>query len=506
MQRTKDKKAQELYREKLKQITENTAINPFETRQEQSQRIALAKKDYNYFVNTYFSRYATAPCGYFHIDLAKRIKSNPSCKLLLGWGRGLAKSTHVDLLIPMWLWINDDIKVMVLVGENADKASVLLSDIQAEFEANQLLIHDFGSQQTIGSWEDGKFVTKNDCAFFSLGIGQSVRGLRHRNNRPDYGVCDDLDTKQICKNPKRVREYANWVSEDFLGALNPVRNRFTMVNNIFAPLTILTQLRDTKKGYTFIQLDAEDVNGNVTWAANKTLAPFYAIQKETMGILSFNAEYNNKPYTEGTIFTEDMIQWSAVPRITQFDSIIGFWDVAYSEAKTADYNAIKLWGIKNGNFYLIKAFVRQCKMDVAIAWVNDYMQSLPSGISINWYFESQFWNDALMMVHAEVSRRYINPVQFIKSEKPTGAKIDRLMNMLPYYQQRRIFYNINEKNNSDMQIGIAQLFGIEAGYKGHDDSPDADAQAIEKLSKRSRNKNGKYVVGLRRNFSNWGGD
>jgi phage terminase large subunit-like protein len=495
----KDKQAQERYRILLRQIMDSTAVNPLESKQEQAQRIARAKVDYAYFVHTYFPRYASSPCASFHIDIAKKIKSNKRCKYLLGWGRGLAKSTHLNILIPLWLWINEDMKVMLLIGQTQDKANVLLSDIQAEFEANQLLINDFGAQRTIGSWEEGKFVTKNDCAFFALGMGQSPRGLRHRQYRPDYCVGDDLDTKEVCKNPRRLRECVRWILEDLLGCLSPDCSRFTLVNNVFAPLTILTEIRDTKDGFIYNQQDALDKHGNVTWKENKVLKEFYDSQLQAMGLMSFNAEYNNSPYTEGTIFTEDMIQWCNVPRINTYDSIIGFWDVAYSEAKTADFNAIKIWGVKDGNFYLLKAFVRQCKMDAAIAWVNDYMLTLPVGSTINWYFESQFWNDALMMVHKEVSARYATPVQFIRSEKPKGAKYDRMLTMLPYYQQRRIFYNINEKANSDMQVGIAQLFGIEPSYKTNDDSPDADAQAIEKLSKRTRKQNTRYISGAREN-------
>ncbi|MFC4262463.1 hypothetical protein ACFOWM_06225 [Ferruginibacter yonginensis] len=495
----KDKIALERYRNLLKQVSESNSVNPLESKKEQQERINKAKVDFAYFVNTYFPHYATAELAPFHIKLAKKIRADKRIKRLLGWGRGLAKSTMLDILIPLWLWINDDLKVMVLVGQNADKACILISDIQAEFEANPLLIHDYGAQRTIGSWEEGKFVTKNDCAFFALGMGESPRGVRHRQYRPDYIIADDLDTKEVCRNPKRVREYANWVCEDLLGTLDERGSRFIMVNNVFAPHTILTEIRDTRSGFTYDQQNATDENYNPTWAAKNT-REFYLSQLEAMGALSFAAEYNNSPYVQGTVFTESMIQWAPIPNINHFDSIIGFWDVAYSEAKTADYNAIKVWGVKNGNFYLIKAFVRQCKMDVAIRWVNDYSLSLAKSATINWWFESQFWNDALMMVMHQVNKSYDEPVNFSKSEKPKGAKFDRMLNMLPYYQQRKIFYNQAEKNNADMQLGIAQLFGIEAGYKGHDDSPDADAQAIEKLSKRVRKTNAPYRMGKRQNF------
>jgi phage terminase large subunit-like protein len=472
----RDELATERYRQLVRSIFEMTAINPLETKEEQRLRITRAKSDFEFFVYTYFKHYAKWPLANFHIELAYKIRRNKRCKLLLGWGRGLAKSTLVDLLIPLWLWINDDIKVMVLIGENADKAAILLSDIQAEFEANQMLIHDFGAQR-------------------SLGMGQSVRGLRHRQHRPDYAVPDDLDTKMVCKNPKRVREYANWLCEDLMGALDSNASRYIQVNNIFAPLTILTQVRDTRTGFEYIRQDAEDADGKINWKGNESLPEFYATQKEAMGLLSFNAEYNNSPYTQGVIFTEEMIQWGKVPRIDHYDSLVGFWDVAYSESKTADYNAVKLWGVKDGVFYQIKAFVRQCRMRDAMIWVNDYMNALPEYITINWYFESQFWNEALMMVNREVNRMYERPVNFIKSKKPEGAKYDRMLNMLPFYQQGKIIYNINEKKNPDMQTGIAQLMSIEPGYKSHDDSPDADAEALKLLSTRTRQSAGIYRAG-----------
>jgi phage terminase large subunit-like protein len=490
---TKDKAAQERYRLLVQHVTSNTFVNPLETTAEKQHRMASAKQCYNSFVNLYCKHYATAPCAPFHIALANAIKKNNRCKYLLGWGRGLAKSTHLNILIPLWLWINGDIRVMLLVGQNQDKADVLLGDIQAEFEGNQLLINDFGAQRTLGSWEIGKFVTKNDCAFFALGMGQSPRGLRHRQYRPDYIVADDLDTKEVCRNPKRIRQAAAWICEDLLGTMDERGSRYIQVNNVFSTTTILTYIRDKKEGFIYNRQNATDAQGNPTWPAKNT-REFYDTQRQAMGTLSFEAEYNNNPYTEGTIFTESMIHWAPVPRIDRYDSLVAFWDVAYSNADTADFNAIKIWGLKDGTYYLIKAFVRQCNMEDALTWMNTWAQLLPPNLHINWYYESQFWNDALRMVKAHVDARFAYPINLIKSTTPKGAKYDRIINLLPYYQQGKIIYNINEQRNADMQVGIAQLLGIEPGYHGHDDSPDADAQAIDKLSRRQHHTATRYVV------------
>ena len=498
--RIKDQKALERYRQLIKSISEDNAVNPFETGAEQNLRIDRAKRDYAFFIDTYFKRYASSPSANFHIQTAKKIRNNKHIKLLLAWGRGLAKSTHLNILLHLWLWINNDLKVMLLVGQNQEKACILLSDLQAEFEANQLLAHNFGNQQSVGSWEEGRFITKNDCAFFAIGMGQSPRGLRHRQFRPDYIVADDLDTKEVCRNPKRLREYAGWICEDLLGTLDERGSRFVQVNNIFAPQTILTYIRDHKKGFQFIQQNATDTALNPLWPEKYSQA-FYQNQLDAMGPLYFQAEYNNAPYLEGTIFRQEAISWSTIPRLDHFEHIIGYWDVAYSDAKTADFNAIKLWGLKEGKFYLIKAMVQQCKMEIAIQWMFDYTADLPQSVRINWYFESQFWNDALKMVYKEVASKYQHSISLIQAERPKGNKFDRIMAMLPFYQQGRICYNQAERANGDMQVGIAQLLAIEPGYKSHDDSPDADAAALDLLNKYQRGAAFKPRVGAYKSFS-----
>jgi predicted phage terminase large subunit-like protein len=331
-------------------------------------------------------------------------------------------------------------------------------------------------------------------------MGQSPRGLRHRQFRPDYIVADDLDTKEVCRNPKRLREYANWICEDLLGTLDERGSRFVQVNNIFAPQTILTYIRDHKKGFQFIQQNATDTALNPLWPEKYSQA-FYQNQLDAMGPLSFQAEYNNAPYLEGTIFRQEAINWSTIPRLDHFEHIIGYWDVAYSDAKTADFNAIKIWGLKEGKFYLIKAMVQQCKMEVAIKWMFDYTARLPESVRVNWYFESQFWNDALKMVYKEVASKYQHSISLIQAERPKGNKFDRIMAMLPFYQQGRICYNQAERANGDMQVGIAQLLAIEPGYKSHDDSPDADAAALDLLNKYQRGAAFRPRVGAYKSYS-----
>ena len=180
-----DKLALDRYLEKLSQIQQFSQVNLNESDKDKKLRIARAKKDYAFFVKYYFPHYATSDCADFHIEAAKYILKHRNCVDVEAWFRGAAKSTHLDIMVPFWLWLNNELDVMLLIGKSADDAKILLSDLQAEFEANPQILADFGEQKSIGGWGEGNFVTKNGVAFYSLGRGQSPLGVRLRNKRPN---------------------------------------------------------------------------------------------------------------------------------------------------------------------------------------------------------------------------------------------------------------------------------------------------------------------------------
>ena len=480
MSKTADKKAVERYLENIRRIRECSSINPFETSQEQQERIARAKKDVKYFVETYLKHYATAESADFQIYLANYVKKNKTAKVLVRWGRGLAKSVWCDTIIPLWLWIQSDIHFLVIVGNNLDKAKMLLGDLQAEFEANALLMHDFGEQIKSGSWEKGYFRTKNGFIAKALGMGQSPRGLRVIAQRPNYIVCDDLEDKDTTKNPRRQMEITEWIERDLLPTMDGEVRRYLHPNNNPFPTSIQGLLEARHPEWKLHRIDAcPGAKRQPRWVA-KYKQNYYLELETEIGTLALEAEYNNNPHVEGKLFKDEYIIWDKVPNINHYQHLLAYWDVAYSDAPTADYNAVKLWGLKGDKFYLIKAYVRQSTMADALRWMFELQKTL--SVRINFYYESQFWNEALLMTYKEVRKEYNSDISLIKDEVKRENKYDRMLTQLPYYQQGRIIYNINEKASNDMQVGLAQLKSIEPGYKTHDDSPDADERAIKLLS------------------------
>ena len=184
----------------------------------------------------------------FHNAAAAKVKGTPNLKAVFMWPRGHAKSTHMDIFVPLWLMFQPKrlINFMVVVGKSEDSATRLLGDIQAELEHNQRIIADFGKQQGNASWQDGEFKATNGVKFLACGRGQSPRGLRDREARPDYIVIDDLDDDELCRNEKRVHDITDWVKEALFGALDVGRGRFIMVGNLISKNSVLANLTKTK--------------------------------------------------------------------------------------------------------------------------------------------------------------------------------------------------------------------------------------------------------------------
>jgi len=375
------KAAAERYREKLELLKSGDAANPFETKEEQRLRIELAKRDIKFMVSYYLPHYATSESADFQIRLAKRVARNTTCRELVRWGRGLAKSVWCDLIIPLWLWMRGETNFVVIVGNTYDKAVILLSDLQAELEANPRIIHDFGEQKFVGSWTDGLFQTKDGRLIgMALGMGQSPRGLRKKAIRPTLIIADDLEDKDTAKNPKRQDEVVAWIERDLVPTMDGPVRRYLHPNNNPMPRSIQNQLQKLHPDWHVDEVKAYDKQTYEPAWPQKYGKDYYRIIEQDIGILAAYAEYLHEPHIEGKIFTNDLIQWGEPPRINHFKLIAGHWDVAYSGKN--DFNAVKVWGLHGINFWHLKAFCRQCKMEDAIRFMYFYESTLPESVRV----------------------------------------------------------------------------------------------------------------------------
>lgn len=473
----------------VQSATHITLKEPAEIREN---RIKRAKDDYLYFVNYYFPHYATDPCADFHITEANKVLKDPNFFGVWEWPREHAKSVHADVILPMWLKINGELDGMVMVGKNNDDACSLLSDIQAELEYNQRYINDYGVQFKLGNWEDGNFTTNDGIEFIAVGRGQSPRGIRNREKRPNYCVWDDLDDDEIVNNQDRVERVVDWLLGSLYGAMDIRSSRFLGVGNRIHSKSILAHVvgdlenKPKRKGLHHSKVMATvdgTFTGKPSWYQKFTTEQLQ-LRFQRMGYYMALREYFHKPTVKGKVFKADWIRWGRVPKLQSMDDIIAYFDPSYKPKTTNDFKAIKVWAKKGLNLYCIDAFCKQTSITEVIKWFYDLHESMPEDVVCEYWMEEVFLQDMFYEDFENEARErgYYLPIQGDTRKKPD--KHSRIMAIAPLWERGLVVYDQKQKHNTHMITAIEQTLGFQKGAQIHDDGPDADEGAIWKLQKR----------------------
>ncbi|MBD3748946.1 MAG: hypothetical protein IE931_05575 [Sphingobacteriales bacterium] len=499
------------------QVQSTSTVDPYEEKSKQENRKAKALKDFNYFVRTYLSVYSDCDCADFHVDaankivLGKRDPENPNLIAVLEWPREHAKSVIANIAIPMWMLAKEKLNGMILMGKNEDDARVLLGDLQAQLQFNDLFIHDFGDHYNKGDWQDGDFTTKKGIRFAAYGRDQSPRGARKGEKRPNYAVCDDIDDDQIVNNQKRVRN----VVERILGALFfalETKKGGTLViagNRIHAQSILAHMVGDIKPGapkregiYHSKVFAIDPKTGKPAWHQRYTYGQIMNKVKAAGNAIG-RREFFHENHREGTIFKDKYFHWIPMRDWRKYQIIIGYYDPSFENNPTSDFKAVRIWGgyeTPSGEWqrHCLKSFVRQTDTIDVFEWMASVEDSLPASVSVLWYMEKQFFNrqltDALKIINRKREAQKKRKLVVLFDNRVKGNKYVRIVKMEPSFVNGENFFNLDQMHNPDMVEGNNQLKGIEPGYNSPDDSPDADESAHFILDQHKPSANFKPII------------
>ena len=506
------KQAYDLWRERCRQVQAITDVSALrrETAVEKQRRIARLQQNYAAFCEYYFPHFLqlrdktsgevirTIHNASFHNEAARKVKTSANLKAVFMWPRGHAKSTHMDIFLPLWLMFQPKrlISFMVVVGKSEDAADRLLGDIQAELEYNQRIIADFGEQKpAAGNWQDGEFKAACGVKFLACGRGQSPRGLRDREARPDYIVIDDLDDDELCRNDKRVHDLTDWVKEALFGSLDVGRGRFIMVGNLISKNSVLFNIANTK-GVHLSKITAVDKNGEPVWKEKWTKEEAMAY-RDFVGYRAWEKEMMHNPIVDGTIFRAEWIRYKKLPKLTKYEQLVCYTDPSFKSTTSNDYKASRLWGKIGTELHLIDCYVRQDTVSGMVRWLYDLYERTRDTVSVQFFMEANFMQDVILdeFVTEGNIRDYQLPIMPDKRKKP--EKIQRIEAVSPLWERGFVFYNEALKGTPDMEVGIEQTLALERGSRVHDDAPDADEGAIWLLQRNARQESFQPVFGKR---------
>ena len=496
-----DRKAWQEYLDSRKRwVSEAPTSDPTESDAHREKRVAKLLDSFEAFCWYYFSKYMTdadtgkrIDFGWFHKKAAQNIIQDRDYFGVHQWPREHAKSVLHDIFIPLFLKARGELTGMVIVSNNKDKALGLLIDLQAELEANKRYVNDFGEQRTFGDWEEGNFSTQDGVGFWALGRGQSPRGIRKAEKRPNYGVVDDIDDAEIVKNEERVDQAVDWVLGDLYGCFAIKGSRFVIIGNRIHKKSILAkcagnveELDKVRDSVTMIEVFAlenprthredQSEKGVPAWKENYTRQQ---LQKkfDRMGYRRAQREFFHKHIVEGTIFKDEWIVFAKLPKAGACPFITTYLDPSYKDTKKNDYKAIVCVG-RNGKYFDVYAlWVRQTTRGAMVTAHYDMHETLKKDGYEQpvHYIEANFMQDVHLEEYVKESetRNYFLAIRPDKRKKPD--KFDRIERLTTYFERGLIRFSETLKGTHDFQAFKDQLLGFP---NAHDDAPDALEGAI----------------------------
>ena len=166
--------------------------------------------------------------------------------------RGSAKTTYTMLGYPIWAMITGRSHFTVLVNDTLPQAKLNIYNLKNELENNQLLIEDWGPFEERGDWtKTDVVVPKYDCRIISRSAGQKIRGLIHKQYRPQLIVGDDLENIESVKSQEQRNNVYQWwcgeilpsTDEDTGSEVEAAAERIILIGNLLHSDSLMARLK-----------------------------------------------------------------------------------------------------------------------------------------------------------------------------------------------------------------------------------------------------------------------
>jgi len=468
-----EKQELDAWKEYVKNIIDSTPIDLLETTEQQHNRIARLEADAEAWFNYYFPKYTFAVPAAFHIEATRRVLENPEWFEVRIWSRELAKSTRTMMEV-LYLCLTAKKRYVLLISNSLDNAVRLFMPYRANLEYNQRIIHDYGLQEQSGKWKAEEFITNKGVAFRALGAGQSPRGTRNEEVRPDVLLFDDIDTDADCHNPEIVAKKWKWIEE----AAISTRSISAATLIIFCGNRIANDCcieHAAKLADHVDEINIRDADGRSSWPQKNNELDIDRVLSQK-SYAAAQKEYFNNPVTEGSVFKE--MAYKPARPITDYSLLVCYTDPSFRDTKKNDFKATVLVGRWQDEFHVLKCYLEQTTTARMIEWHYTMMQII--GESSCYYFmEEVFLQDILLKEFYAAGKRSGKVIPICGDRRSKPEKFMRIESLLePLNRNGKLFLNENEKHNPHMQRLQEQFLALAPKSRAHDDGPDAVEGAV----------------------------
>lgn len=472
------------WREFNENFRKATPIDLNETATEKIKRIRELEKSPEAWFKYYFPNYCTAEPADFHKRATKRILNKPEWYEVRAWSRELAKSAR-SMMEVCFLAMTEQIRNVLLVSNTHGNAERLLLPFKSFFEANQRIINDYGTQEKFGDWKSDEFSIRKGCAFRAIGWGESPRGTRKDNYRPDFILIDDIDTDEECRNEDIMKAKINWIEQALIATRSiSVKTRILVNGNIIHDNCAVKHLGEKADKFEIINI--RDKNGKSTWKEKNSEADIDRV----LSIISYESaqkEYYNNPMDGGDTFKD--LKDGRVPNLKNLPVVIYADPATSNKDKTSGSDkAIGIVAKKGMDFFIVRVAVDTMSNAKFVAYLFEFYTHLKSKEveNIRIYIENNSLQDPfyqqvilpLIYAQANITKVFL-PITPDERKKP--EKWSRIEGTLePINRLGHLIFNETEKDEPNMKRLKAQFKNASRKQKRLD-GPDMVEGAVVKL-------------------------
>jgi predicted phage terminase large subunit-like protein len=363
-------------------------------------------------------------------------------------------------------------RYVLLISNSLDNAIRLLMPYKANLEFNKRIIQDYGLQESAGNWEMAEFTTLSGVAFRAIGAGQSPRGAKNEEARPDVIIFDDVDTDADCLNPEIIAKKWRWIEEAAIGTRS-ISQPTTILfcgNRIAADCCIS---RAEKVADLTDVVNIRDENGRSTWPEKNAEVDIDRVLSQK-SYAAGQKEYFNNPLTEGAVFKK-MAYKQALP-LKDYTMLLCYTDPSYKENN--DYKATVLVGKWEEEYHIIKCYLQKAGTAEMIDWHFQIMDLVGNNVCF-YYIEEVFMQDVIRKELANARSRKGRQIPINGDTRKKPDKFMRIESALePLHRNGKLYLNEREKENPNMELLAEQFEAFAPGSHAHDDGPDAVEGAI----------------------------
>lgn len=491
------------WEETIRQIRTQTAVDFTMTGEEKARKLRQLEASPVEWMKFMFYRYAKYEFAKFQKKAIDRIigHSDGNWYEVLSWSRELAKSTIVMFIILYLVIVKKNKRCVIMTSATNQGAIKLLNQYRAQFEANERLKYFYGN--LIGDkWTEDYFTLSTRVSFMAMGWGQSPRGVKMDEVRPDVLLMDDYDTDEECRNPDIVNNKWNWFEQALFFTRSISEALLTIwTGNVIAKDCCVSRAgnkvrelaaREKSIGnWDIINIRMVDINrpdpqmdyqfGTSVWPEKNTEEIIDEVLAQ-VSMASGQKECFNNPVVEGSYFKE--IKWGECPPINKLKYIVSYGDPAPSnktskKAKKNSFKANFLMGLYEGTLYVYTGYLKHVINDEFVNWyyyMHDYVRERAQTRNYieNNKLQDPFYQQVfvpLFLAKGKENGYYINISPDGRDKPDKFVRIEG--NLEPLNRAGRLVLNIREKDNPNMLRLEEQFHLFDDGLPAPADGPDA---------------------------------